>query len=72
MVRVVLGVTGSVAGIKVAELVQELSNRGAEVRIASSKHGAVFLNQPQQGQAPPVYYTDEDDYKQVRERYLKL
>ena len=65
MVNIVLGVTGSVAGIKVAELLQLLKDRGAAVRIVCSKHGAVFIEQPQHGQAPPVYYTDSDDYAQV-------
>lgn len=72
MVNVVLGVTGSVAGIKVAELLQLLSQGGATVRVACSEHGAVFIEQPQHDRAPPVYYSDRDDYEQVRSRRVPL
>lgn len=65
MVNVVVCVTGSVAGIKVAELLQQLAEGGAAVRVACSEHGAVFIEQPQLGRTPPVYYTDIDDYVQV-------
>lgn len=46
--KVLLCLTGSVAGIKVGELVTVLQGAGAEVQLASSAKGEVFLRQSQQ------------------------
>ena len=62
MRRVLLCVTGSVAGIKVAELVSKLQ-QSCEVKVVATSHGQVFLDKPPSGWKQPSYYVDSDDYK---------
>lgn len=59
--RVVVCVTGSVAGIKVAELVTALQ-QCCEVKVVATSHGKVFLDKPPKGWTSPSYFQDSDDY----------
>lgn len=42
--RILLGVTGSIAAYKAADILRRLNERGAEVRVAMTKHAAQFVS----------------------------
>jgi hypothetical protein len=64
--KVVLCVTGSVAGIKVGELMWLLEAAGATCRVAASSKGAIFLNHSQQEMPGDVVVCgDKDDDREV-------
>lgn len=62
MKKVVLCVTGSVAGIKAADLVSKLQ-KSYDVKVVTTSHGRVFLEKPGTGWPLPHCATDADDYK---------
>lgn len=65
-VKVLLCVTGSVAGIKVGELLTRLQADGAACRVAASDKGAVFLEHTQQRMPQGVtILRDSDESGQV-------
>ena len=46
--------SGSVAGIKVPELVAALEGRGLVVKVAATQHGLTFLDKAPSTVAPPL------------------
>jgi len=66
--RVLLCASGSVAGIKVAELAALLEAAGVDVRVVVTRHGATFVALPQNG-APlrARVYSDDDDGRALLE-----
>lgn len=62
MPKIVLCVTGSVAGIKAAELVTKIQH-SFDVKVVATSHGHVFLERPAAGWNVPEFLTDSEDYK---------
>lgn len=62
MRKIVLCVTGSVAGIKAAELVTKIQ-QSFDVKVVATSHGHVFLEKPPAGWNVPQFCTDSEDYK---------
>ena len=60
--KVLLCVTGSVAGIKVGELLAHLQRAGADCRVAASQKGSVFLDHSQHNLPAnvKVYHDDSE------------
>eukprot|EP00892_Ulva_mutabilis_P009374 jgi/Ulvmu1/6809/UM031_0012.1 len=71
MLRLVLCVTGSVAGIKAAELVSKLQ-QSCDVKVVTTAHGHVFLEKPQAGRSVPPCCTDTDDYQDDKDLPLHI
>lgn len=65
--NVLLCLTGSVAGIKVGELVTRLQAAGATVQVAATEKGGVFQGHSQQALPEGVRCVlQDDDYQPVR------
>lgn len=62
MKKLVLCVTGSVAGIKAAELATKLQ-QSFDVKVVATSHGHVFLDKPPSGWTIPECLIDANDYQ---------
>jgi phosphopantothenoylcysteine decarboxylase len=63
--KILVGVTGSVAAIKVPELVTLLLDRGCEVRVIFTTHGSSFLKDSERADLASrgvTMYTDETEW----------
>lgn len=59
--RVLLGCTGSVASIKVPELVKQMKNHGADVRVVATEHAKHFFRAEDLGGTQVLCDADEWD-----------
>lgn len=63
--KVLIGCTGSVATIKVSEIVEKLVIKGHEVQVISTHHGLHFLDREN---ANCKIFTDEDEWNMWKKR----
>lgn len=59
MAKIILGVTGSVAAIRTAQIVQELLDAGHDVRIVTTRHALYFFDP---ATLPVLVIRDEDEW----------